>query len=173
MTFTPEIVLIVAVADNGVIGRNNTLPWRLPSDLKRFKKLTSGRPVLMGRKTFQSIGRPLPDRTNIILTRDRAFSAPGIAVAYSPADALAIAFGDAARRGVGEIAVIGGAEVYALFLGQAARIELTCVHASPEGDAFFAKPDPAHWEEAGRERQTAGPHDSADFSYVSYRRRVL
>ncbi len=169
----PQIVLIVAVADNGVIGKDNALPWRLSSDLKRFKALTSGRPVLMGRKTFRSIGRPLPDRTNIVLTRDRAFSAAGIAVACSPADALAVAVGDAARRGVDEIAVIGGAEVYALFLGQAARIELTRVHASPEGDAFFSTPDLAQWQEAGRERQTAGPKDSADFSYVSYRRRAL
>lgn len=168
----PELIFIVAVADNGVIGRDNALPWRLSSDLKRFKALTVGRPVIMGRKTHQSIGRALPDRTNIVLTRDRSFAAAGVAVTYSPADALAVAAGDAARRGVDEIMVIGGAEVYALFLDQAARIELTRVHASPEGDAIFAKPDPAIWAQTQSGRQSAGPRDSADFSYVSYVRRA-
>ena len=171
-SIVPQIVFIVAAADNGAIGKDNALPWRVSSDLKRLKALTIGRPVIMGRKTNQSIGRPLPDRTNIVMTRDRGFSAAGIAVAYSPADALAVAMGDALRRGVDEIAVIGGAEIYALFLDKAARVELTRVHASPEGDAFFAPLDPAQWVEADSERHAAGPRDSADFSFVSYRRRA-
>jgi dihydrofolate reductase len=166
-----EIVLIVAVADNGVIGARGALPWRLKSDLRRLKALTLGKPVVMGRKTFASIGRPLPGRTNIVVTRDASFRSPGAVVTTSFADARAVATGDALRRSAGEIAVIGGAEIYAQWLGIADRLEITEVHARPEGDTYFAAIDAADWQEVARVRNPAGPDDSADYSYVTYRRR--
>ncbi len=166
-----EIVLIVAVAENGVIGAGGAMPWRLKSDMARFKALTSGRPVVMGRKTFDSIGRPLPGRTNIVVTRDLGFRAGGVVVAHSTNDALAIATGDALRRFATEIAIIGGAEIYAQWMNSADRLEITEVHARPEGDTRFPAVDSSTWEEAARVRNPAGPNDSADFSYVTYRRR--
>jgi dihydrofolate reductase len=166
-----EIVLVVAVAENGVIGSQGAMPWRLKSDMKRFKTLTSGKPVVMGRKTFVSIGRPLPGRTNIVVTRDRDFRSPGVVVTNSFADARAIATGDALRRFATEIAVIGGAEVYAQWMDSADRLEITEVHARPEGDTRFATINATEWEEVARLRNPAGPDDSADFSYVTYRRR--
>ncbi|MGZ5876143.1 MAG: dihydrofolate reductase [Bradyrhizobium sp.] len=166
-----EIVLIVAVADNGVIGAGGTIPWRLKTDLQRFKTMTMGRPVVMGRKTFLSLRRPLPGRTNIVMTRDGDFRKPGAVVTTSLAAARAVATGDALRRFVTEIAVIGGAEVYAQWVGCADRLEITEVHARPEGDTYFPAIDPAIWEEVARVRNPAGPDDSADFSFVTYRRR--
>ena len=168
---SPEIVLIVAVADNGVIGAHGALPWRLKSDLKRLKAMTIARPVVMGRKTFVSIGRPLPRRTNIVVTRDAGFRSPGAVMTNSFADARAVARGDALRRSAGEIAVIGGADIYAQWMACADRLEITEVHARPEGDTRFAAIDAAVWEEAARVRNPAGPDDSTDFSYVTYRRR--
>jgi dihydrofolate reductase len=125
----------------------------------------------MGRKTFVSIGRPLPGRTNIVVTRDRDFRSPGVVVTNSFADARAIATGDALRRFATEIAVIGGAEVYAQWMDSADRLEITEVHARPEGDTRFATINATEWEEVARLRNPAGPDDSADFSYVTYRRR--
>ena len=165
-----EIVFVLAVAENGVIGANGSIPWRLKSDMQRFKALTIGKPVVMGRKTFVSLPRPLPGRTNIVITRDAGYRAAGAIVTTSSAEARAIARGDALRRSVGEIAVIGGGEIYAQWMDIADRLEITEVHARPEGDAFF-EIDKAQWEELARERHAAGPHDSADFSYVTYRRR--
>jgi dihydrofolate reductase len=167
----PEIVLIVAVADNGAIGSGGAMPWRLKSDLQRLKSMTIGKPVVMGRKTFASIGRPLPRRTNIIITRDAEFRAPGAVVTTSFEDAGAVARADALRRSVAEIAVIGGAEIYAHWIDTADRLEITEVHARPEGDTFFDAIDTAVWQEVARTRNPASPDDSADFSYVTYRRR--
>ena len=167
----PEIVLIVAVAENGVIGSQGAIPWRLKSDMQRLKALTLGRPVVMGRKTFVSIGRPLPGRTNIVVTRDAAFRAAGAVVTTSFAASRAVATGDALRRLATEIAVIGGAEIYAQWMECADRLEITEVHARPEGDTYFAAIDAAAWEEVARVRNPAGPDDSADYSYVTYRRR--
>jgi dihydrofolate reductase len=167
----PEIVLIVAVADNGVIGARGALPWRLKSDMQRLKALTIGKPVVMGRKTFASIGRPLPGRTNIVVTRDANFRARGVAVTNSFTGARAVALGDALRRRATDIAVIGGAEIYQQWMDMADRLEITEVHARPEGDTYFAAIDAATWEEVARVRNPAGPDDSADFSYVTYRRR--
>ncbi|RJF69199.1 dihydrofolate reductase [Rhodopseudomonas palustris] len=164
------IVLVVAVAENNIIGQGNAIPWRLKSDLQRFKAITLNKPVIMGRKTYQSIGRPLPGRTNIVVTRDAAFQARGVVVAPSVEAAEQVATGDALRRFASEIVVIGGAEIYAHWLPTASRIELTEVHASPEGDTIFPAIDPAQWEEIARERHAAGPQDTADFSYVTYRR---
>jgi dihydrofolate reductase len=166
-----EVVLIVAVAENGVIGAGGAMPWRLKSDMARFKALTSGKPVVMGRKTFGSIGRPLPGRTNIVVTRDAAFRAAGAVVTTSFDDAMAIATGDALRRFATEFAIIGGAEIYALSMRRADRLEITEVHARPDGDTRLAAIDAEDWEEVARLRNPAGLGDSADFSYVTFRRR--
>lgn len=168
----PQIVFVVAVAENGVIGLNNAMPWRLKSDLKRLKAITLGRPVIMGRKTYLSIGRPLPGRTNIVVTRDKAFQAPGIVVATSLDAALDIAQGDALRRFVTEIMVIGGAEIFAQWMTKADRLEVTEVHATPEGDTFMKPVDLAEWHETARTRHSKTDENSADFSYVTYQRRL-
>jgi dihydrofolate reductase len=125
----------------------------------------------MGRTTFASIGRPLPRRTNIVVTRDRDFREAGVVVTNTIADAMAIATGDALRRFATEIAIIGGAEIYAQLMDRADRLEITEVHARPDGDTRFATIDAADWEEVARVRNPAGPDDSADFSYVTFRRR--
>ncbi|MBV8926944.1 MAG: dihydrofolate reductase [Bradyrhizobium sp.] len=166
-----ETVLIVAVADNGVIGADGAIPWRLKSDMQRFKAITTGKPVVMGRKTFISLRRPLPHRTNIVITRDDDFRAAGAVVTTSLEAAGAVARGDALRRSVAEIAVIGGAEIYAQWIDGADRLEVTEVHARPQGDTRLAAIDPAAWEEVARVRHAAGPDDTAAFSYVTYRRR--
>ena len=166
-----EIVLIVAVADNGVIGARGAIPWRLKTDQQRLKTMTMGKPVVMGRKTFISLRRPLRGRTNIVITRDNHFRAVGAVVTTSFDAARAVALGDALRRSAAEIAVIGGAEIYAQWMPYADRLEITEVHALPGGDTHFAAIDAANWEEVARVRNPAGPDDSADFSYVTYRRR--
>ncbi|MBW7970462.1 dihydrofolate reductase [Bradyrhizobium sp. BR 10289] len=165
-----EIVFVVAIAENGIIGAGNAIPWRLKSDMARFKALTIGKPVIMGRKTFESLRRPLPNRTNIVITRDANYRAAGAIVTTSSAAAAAVALGDALRRSVAEIAVIGGAEIYRQWLDRADRLEITEVHARPEGDTHFDIPR-AEWDEVARVRHPAGPDDSADYSYVTYRRR--
>ena len=139
------ITFVLARASNGVIGRDGKLPWHLPADLKHFKALTIGKPMIMGRKTFESFPAPLPGRRHIVLTRDRGWSAPGAEVAYSVAEALALAGGDSA--------VIGGAEVFALLLDRADRIELTEVDIAPEGDAVVPAFD--GWREVAREAHAA------------------
>jgi dihydrofolate reductase len=167
-----EIVLIVAVAENGVIGASGAIPWRLKTDQQRFKAMTMGNPIVMGRKTFVSFPRrPLPGRTNIVITRDERFRGAGAVVTTSFAAARAVALGDALRRSAAEIAVIGGAEIYAQWMDVADRLEVTEVHARPDGDTLFPPIDAEKWEEVARERHPAGPDDSAEFSYVTYRRR--
>lgn len=166
-----SIVLIAAVAENGVIGHGNTIPWRLRSDMQRFKAITLGKPVVMGRKTFQSLRRPLAGRTNIVLTRDADFRAAGAVVTTSFRCALASARADALRRLATEIAVIGGGDIYAQWMDIADRLDLTEVHLKPDGDAHFPTIDPADWDEVARVRHAAAADDSADFSYVTYRRR--
>jgi dihydrofolate reductase len=166
-----EIVLIAAVADNGVIGAAGAIPWRQKSDMRRLKAMTMGRPIVMGRKTFVSFPRrPLPGRTNIVATRDGDFGAPGAVVTRSVAEALATARGDALRRSVAEIAVIGGAEIYAQAMPFADRLEITEVHARPDGDTVFPAIDRGVWVEAAREDHPAGADDEAAFSYVTWRR---
>ena len=139
---TQEIVLIYARAANGVIGHQGALPWHLPADLKHFKALTLGKPMIMGRKTFDSFPSPLPGRRHIVLTRDTAWSAPGAEPAHTIADALALA-------GPGEVAIIGGAETYALFLPLATRIERTDIALSPMGDTTVPPLGP-EWREIAR-----------------------
>ena len=165
------ITLYLARADNGVIGAEGALPWHLPADLKRFKALTMGTPMVMGRKTFESLRRPLPGRTNIVVTRDPNYRARGAIVTTSLENARAIALGDALRRFATEIAIIGGAEIYAQWMGIADRLEITEVHARPDGDTRFDTIDAREWDEVARVRNPAGPDDNADFSYVTYRRR--
>lgn len=167
----PQIVFVVAVAENGVIGNDNAMPWHLKSDLKRFKAITLNRPVIMGRKTFASIGRPLPGRTNIVVTRDRSFQAPGVVVANSLDAAHDIARGDALRRFVTEIMVIGGAEIFKQWLKKADRLEITEVHARPEGDTLLQPFEPVEWEQVARTAHAKSDGDTADFSYVTYKRR--
>lgn len=167
---SPQIVFVVAVAENGAIGRDNAMPWHLKSDLKRFKAITLNRPVIMGRKTFVSIGRPLPGRTNIVVTRDKKFQAPGIVVATSLDAAHDIARGDALRRFVTEIMVIGGADIFTQWLKKADRLEITEVHDKPDGDTFLKPVNPAEWQELARTRHSKADGDTADFSYVTYRR---
>ncbi len=167
---SPKVVLVAAVAENGVIGRDNALPWRLKSDLQHFRRLTIGRPVVMGRKTYESIGKPLKDRTNIVITRDPAYAAEGIVVAHSFDKAMQIAHDDAKERGADEIAVIGGSGVFNESLPIADRLEITEVHAAPEGDTFFPPIDKQLWREIARVRHPAAPQDDADVSFITYER---
>jgi dihydrofolate reductase len=162
------IVLIAAVADNGVIGRDNALPFRQSSDLKRFKMLTMGKPVLMGRRTYDSIGKPLPGRTNIVVSRDPGFAPDGVVVARDLEAALALARDDAKQRSAGEIAVIGGTGIFAALMPLADRLEITHVHLRPEGDTHFPPIDATQWRAIARSDHPAGPRDEAGFSYVSY-----
>jgi dihydrofolate reductase len=164
------IVLVAAVGENDVIGRQGALPWRLKSDLQHFKKLTLNKPVIMGRKTYESIGKPLKDRTTIVLTSDLGLRAPGAVLATSLDAAFGFARQDAERRGVGEIMVIGGADVFAATMAAADRLEITRVHARPEGDTLFPPIDPRQWREVAREPHKRGPHDEADFTILTYER---
>jgi len=164
------IVILAAVADNGVIGRDNALPFRQSSDLKRFKALTLGKPVLMGRKTYLSIGKPLPGRTNIVVSRAPDLMISGVLVAPTLEAALAAARGDALRRGAGEIMVIGGSDVFLQIMALADRMEITHVHAQPDGDIYLPPIEAARWRELARSDHPAGPRDEAAFSYVTYGR---
>lgn len=143
-----KIVLVAAVARNGVIGGEGALPWRIRDDLKWFKQNTMGKPLLMGRKTFDSIGKALPGRDNIVLTRDPGFAAPGVFIARSLRGGLTLAGACAAGRGADEICVIGGGDIYAQVIERADRLYLTRVDAAPEGDAFFPVVNPRQWRES-------------------------
>ncbi len=166
----PPLVIVVAVAENGVIGKDNNLSWRMPSDLKRFRRITMGKPLIMGRKTFQSIGRPLPGREIVVVTRDKAFKAEGIHIVHSPKEAVAKAQELAKRMGADEIIVAGGAAIYAALLPCASRIDLTRVHARIEGDAAFPSLDPKEWRETGREEHGAHPGDDHAFTLITLSR---
>ena len=165
------ISFVVAVSKNNMIGRDGGLPWHISSDLKRFKEITMGKPVIMGRKTFVSIGRPLDGRQNIVVTRDRSFAVEGVEVAHSLAEALTRGRASAEASGADEVAVIGGAEIYAAALPLAERIYLTEIEAAPEGDARFPDLDPAEWRELSRTAQPRGPKDDHDWSLVVLERR--
>jgi dihydrofolate reductase len=161
----PMVSLIVAMAQNGVIGRDNGLPWRLPRDLKRFKASTLGKPILMGRKTFESIGRALPERVNLVLTRDRSWDAPGVIVVHSVEEALG-------RAGPSdELVAIGGAEIYRLVLPFARRIYLTHVHADVEGDTFFPDFDPSQWADVEYRAHPADDEHAYPLTFLTLERR--
>lgn len=164
----PLISLIAAVADNGVIGVENGLPWKIRSEMQYFKDTTMGCPVITGRKNFTSMKRALPGRKNIVLTRDTAFSAPDVLVAHDPETALALAAGDNAR----EVFVIGGEEIYRLMLPFADRLYLTEVHLSPAGDTHFPTFDRNGWTEIRRERRTAQPNEDADYTITVLERKL-
>jgi dihydrofolate reductase len=166
----PTILIVAAIAADGVIGRGNKLPWRLKSDMLHFRALTMGKPVIMGRKTFLSIGKPLPGRTIIVVSRDRSFAAPEIVVAPSLDAAFAAARGEALRRGVTDIIVAGGAEIYVQALPAAARLAVTHVHMRAEGDARFPAIDPKIWRQTSREEHEPQAEDEAPFAFVNYER---
>ena len=166
-----KMVLVAAIGDNLVIGREGQLPWRLRSDLQHFRKLTLNRPLIMGRKTHESIGKVLDGRTNIVLTRDLSLVSPGTVLATSLDAALSFARNDAIRRGVDEIMVIGGGDIFAATMPMADRLEITHVHVSPDGDAQFPTIDPEVWQEVTHEDRFAGPNDDANFTLATYVRR--
>lgn len=160
-----EVILIAAMARNGVIGRENTLPWRLKADLAHFKTVTTGHPVLMGRKTWESLGRPLPGRRNVVITRNTAYVANGAELYPSPASALQ------SLAGQEKVFVIGGEEIYRQMLSLADTVLLTEVAAEVEGDAHFPALDPRDFTAVSREAHKADADNEFDFEFVEYRRR--
>lgn len=167
-----DVVIHVAVAANGVIGADGGLPWRLSSDLKRFKEGTMGRPIVMGRKTFESIGKPLPGRLNIVVTRDAAWRHEGVETVGSLDEAIRLATVRArCMTGVDEVAVIGGGQIYAQAMPVADRLHVTHVLADVDGDTRFPDIDPAVWTETHREDLPAGERDSHATRFCIYRRR--
>lgn len=160
----PAIELVVAVAENGIIGRNGDMPWRLPSDLKHFKQVTMGYPIIMGRLTWESIGRPLPGRLNIVISRSICDVPDGVVVVATPEAALQ------AAKPAETVMIIGGGQIYKLFEPRAQTVHLTQVHATPEGDTSFALQQPDDWQETTRERFSAGENDSADYSFITLKR---
>jgi dihydrofolate reductase len=166
----PIVALIWAMASNGVIGRDNALPWRLPADLQHFKALTTGHPVLMGRRTFESLGRPLPNRTNIVVTRDRDFAPAGVQVAHSLDEALAIATADLpADR---QVFVIGGENLYTQMLPHAERLYVTMVDAEIEGDARFPELDWRQWRELERREHPADDRNRYACRFLTLERKT-
>ena len=161
----PLISLIVAMAQNGVIGRDNALPWRLPADLKRFREFTLGKPILMGRKTFEAIGHPLPGRANLVLTRDRDWRAAGVIPVHSVEEALL------QTRTCEELVAIGGAEIYRLLLPLAQRIYLTHVHADVPGDTYFPAFDASQWDDLEFETHPADERHAYPVTFVTLERR--
>ena len=165
------VAMIVAVGENGVIGSDGAIPWRLPTDFAHFKRTTLGKPLIMGRKTFESIGKALPGRTNIVVTRQHGYQPEGVVVVDSLAAALERAQEIAAADGAGEVMIGGGGEIYSEAMPVAERLYVTHVSSSPAGDARFPTIDPKQWEvEAELDKQRT-ERDSADFSVKVYRRR--
>lgn len=164
------LVIVVAVAENGVIGRQQQLPWRISGDLKHFKAVTMGKPMVMGRKTFESIGKPLPGRTNLVLTSDKEWRAEGVVVAHSLDEILRLANEDAKRTGAREITIIGGSSLFRELMPSVSKIELTEVHASPEGDIYFPAFDRSAFRETRREGPTQGEKDEYAYSVVTLER---
>ena len=169
----PRIVLVAAVAENGVIGQGGMLPWRLKSEMQHFRERTWGKPLVVGRKTYESFSRrPLAGRTNIVVSRDRGFATPGAIVAPSLAAALEAARGDALRRGVDAIMVVGGADIYAQSMPEADRLVITRVPLRPAGDTTFPAIDPKLWREVERTDRAAGPDDESAYSVCVYERQA-
>jgi len=165
-----NIVILAAVAENGVIGRGDVLPWRLKSDMRHFRAMTMGKPVVIGRKTYLSIGRPLAGRTTIVVSRDSGFAAPGILVAPSLEAAITAARGDALRRNAGAIVIAGGADIYAQALPLATQLAITHVHQRVDGDARFPAIDADVWREGARSEHQPAAEDEAAFAFVTYER---
>ncbi|PRD45156.1 diacylglycerol kinase [Phyllobacterium phragmitis] len=167
---SPIISIVVAISENGIIGCDNGLPWRLSTDMKRFRAVTMSKPIIMGRKTWESIGRPLPGRANIVVTRDPDFAVDGIDVAGSVEDALALARGRAEEAGADEICVIGGGDIYRQTLPLADRLYVTEVLGEVVGDTYFPAIDPADWRKVSAEEVPAGEKDSHATRYIVYER---
>lgn len=167
-----KISIIVAVSRNGVIGQDGGLPWRLPTDLKRFKELTLGKPVIMGRKTWASIGRPLPGRPNIVITRNSGFHAEGAASVLSLDDALILAREQASALGVDEVCIIGGGEIYRQAIELADTVHVTEVDAEVQGDTRFPEIDPSLFQRTFDEALPQGEKDSHAMHFVTWRRRT-
>ncbi len=159
-----KLSAIVAITENRVIGRNNRLPWRLPADLCHFKKLTLGKPILMGRKTYESIGRVLPGRRNLILTRNSAYQVPGAEVVFSLEEAVSGLKADE------ELMLIGGAELFREFLPRVQKVYLTLVRAELEGDSYFPELSAAEWREVSREDHGADAENEYDYSFTVWER---
>ena len=160
------VVLVLAAAENGVIGRGDALPWELPDDLQHFKRTTLGRPIIMGRKTFESVGFPLPGRTNIVVTRDEGWSHEGVRVSHTLDDALEAAFCQALIDGADAAMVVGGAEIYRLAMPRADRVVLTRVEGDVQGDVIFDLDLLAGWQERTADRYEADGRNSHAFSIV-------
>lgn len=170
MPTQPDVVIVVAVADNGVIGAAGGLPWHLSADLKHAKALTMGKPLIMGRRTYESIGRPLPGRRSIVITRDHAFAPDGVVVVRDFEAALEAANAAAAEMGADEVIAFGGAEIYARALTLARRIHKTEVHLAPEGDTVFPAFETSDWRETAREDHPAGDGGAPAHSFVTLER---
>ena len=167
-TIIMKLALIAAYAQNNVVGIDNKLPWHLPEDLKYFKRITTGKAIIMGRKTYESIGRPLPNRTNIVITRNTDFTAPGIEVVNSLDAAIELAQSINEINGTEEVMVIGGAQIYNESLPKADRLYLTHVHAEVKGDAHFPQVDFSAWKEVGREDYKSSETNPYDYSFAVY-----
>ena len=165
-----HLSIIVAIAENGVIGRNNGLPWTLPGDLIHFKEITMGKPIIMGRKTYDSIGQPLPGRQNIVITRNKNFSPTGVTIVHDVNSAIDKGRLVALENGGGEIIVIGGANIYTKTLPLADRLYVTEVHSNIEGDVTFSNFNQSEWSEISRDYRTAGPNETCNYSFVLYDR---
>jgi dihydrofolate reductase len=161
-----RVSLIAAMAENRVIGINNRLPWHLPDDLKRFRRLTTGHSVIMGRKNYESIGKPLPQRRNIVVSRRPDYQAPGCVVVQSLEEALT------AAKDESEVFIIGGAEIYRQMMPTADRLYLTLVHADVDGDTFFPEFDVDLWQETMRERHEPDDRHCFAYSFITYERRM-
>lgn len=166
------VVIVAAVARNGVIGSGGEMPWRLSTDLKRFRSLTMGKPVIMGRKTYDALGKPLAGRTNIVVTRSPDFAPDGVMVVSDPEVAIAAATEVARRDGQGEVAVIGGGQIYAATINRADRLYITHVEANPAGDTRFPLINPAVWAVASTDKFPPGEKDTEATTFVVYERRV-
>ena len=168
---TVPVAMIAAVGANGVIGSGSEIPWRLPTDFAHFKRTTLGKPLIMGRKTFESIGRPLPGRINMVVTRQSGYQPDGVLVLHSLAEALARAQEIASVEGAGEVMIGGGGEIYREAMPLAERLYVTHVAASPPGDARFPFIDPKQWEVEAVHELLRTERDSVDFTVKVYRRR--
>jgi dihydrofolate reductase len=163
-----KVALIAAFSQNLVVGINNSLPWHLPEDLKYFKRTTSGKAIIMGRKTYESIGRPLPNRTNIVISRNTDFSAEGVVIVTSIEEAIKHAESVNTINGVDEVMIIGGAAIYQASLPMADRLYLTHVHANVDGDAYFPQVDFDQWKEVAREDFNKDESNPYDYSFSVY-----
>jgi dihydrofolate reductase len=170
---TPRLALVAAIAENGVIGAGGVTPWRLPSDLRHFRALTLGNPLLMGRRTFESIGRALPGRETIVVTRDPTFAPRAeVHIAHDVETALALARARAIATGAEKVILAGGGDLYGHLLGAVELMHLTFVEIAPAGDVYFPEIDWSQWDEESRLRPPRAEGDEAAFCFVDYRRRV-